>query len=237
MKKIFNISLSSSKTFVILPAMLGIAALVQACGASSGGSSSAQGLAPGAVGCPINAFGQQVCQGVTSTSTNQALGQACSSIQSAQQQLSQYIPNAQVTNATAETSPDGTAVCRVQFMQQPNYQGSRAFLGPNSGNGQGINTGIQLQPYDLANVTTSGTYTTGFFGGCGSNSVNGLLEGYVSGINYFVVGGMQLVIPVNGGGPLVIGLNQSQGSGGGMCLTIDATITRCIDSSGNSHPC
>jgi hypothetical protein len=208
------------KKAVTLTALLGMAVLTQACGKSSDSASnvvsgSVAPLFPGVVN-PVNT----------------TIYGACQNIQAAQQS-----GGVTINSAIATTASDGVQVCKVSMIEGGQYQGSRAFLGPNATQSSPLPTGIFISDYDQLQVSVSGTYTTASFSfGCGSNSVSPLMYAYVPGLNVFQVGTMQGEVPVNGGGILEIGLNQSYG-GGQMCIQLQATITRCIDSAGSTHPC
>ena len=213
----------NKKKAVTLAALLAMAVLTQACGKSSG-SASGDIATNGVIGTGIGGFVNPA---------NGTIYGACNNIGAVQSQLG---GSTEVSSANLATASDGASVCKVSMVMSLQYSGSRYYLGPNVTQSNPGNTGILLSPYDQAQISVSGTYTTGFFGGCGSNSVSGLMYGYVAGLNTFQVGTALPEVPVNGGGYLEIGLNQSSGSGG-MCIQLQAAVTRCIDSAGSTHPC
>lgn len=206
------------KKVVTLTALLAVAGLTQACGSSSSGSGPealTAAVVPGATGV-VSPY-------------NGTLYGACSNIQAAETQ------GTVINSATYTTAADGASVCQVSMETGGSYQGSRAYLGPNAPQ-EPLNTNMTLDAYDQFQLIVSGTYDTGVFGGCGSNSVSSLMYAYVNGLNVFQVNNSVQQIPANGGGLLEIGLNQSSGSGE-MCIEVEVNVTRCVDSSGATHPC
>ena len=221
---------------IVLSAAVVTAALVQSCGSSSSAP------VPLAQTCGVNMYGQSTCMNnALSGPLSGALYQACQpgGIQAANMALSGS--GAQITQASLQTSTDGSSVCQVDLMQEAQGEGPRAFLGPLAGTSQGELSGVTLAAYDSAIITASGSWSSGFFSsfsGCsGSSIAAGGVYCYVAGVNLFPLGSGVINVPPNGGGPLLIGLNQASGSSGCMALQLQAQIQRCVDTTGQIHPC
>jgi hypothetical protein len=230
--------MSKKNVYVAASALVGMAAMVQACGSGSG-----SGTAPvAAAACTLNSLGQCIS---TTTTANSALYEACSSVQQAQIALEESGINAQVLGGVPSTSTDGTPVCMVTMVSQSVYmnggEGPRQFLGLSAPGYSGVNTGIQVSGYDLITVQGSGTSSSGTFSGfsgCGSAIPTGTLDAFVQGMYAPVQISLgQITVPAIGGGYLLVGLDETPGSSGCMTLAVQATIERCVDSTGLSHPC
>ena len=224
-----------NKKGALVAVFFGVGILVQACGSGSGGSGAA--VAGSTASCIPQANG--TCTAVAASTTNAALYNACAE----QIQIASERTGYEVTAATYAASPDGTETCAVSFEQSISFSGSRLFLGPSYqqyGLGYALTTPVSVGPYDELAVQVSGAESSSD-GICNpSNSISTIAYGWISGVNYFLLSGATqsnpVVVPVNAGGQLYVGLNQSYG-GGCMEMSGYATITRCVDSSGTPHQC
>jgi hypothetical protein len=212
-----------NRKVVVFATLMTTAFLVQACGSGSGSGSSSGVLTTTTT----------TTSGVVATAGNATLYGACSNLYSGYTSGVQTIESAQYV-----TAADGTSTCEVTFeAPQVSFEGSRLFLGPSYpqyGLSYALTTSVNVSPYDMVSVSGSAEESSSSFACSPSNQQ--MPYGWISGVNYFALNGSQIIVPANGGGQLYVGLNQSYGSGC-MSLTATATITRCVDSSGSSHPC
>lgn len=229
MKKFFE----KHRVLTVTTILLGAAGAMQACGKSSGSGSNIQNASQTI--CGTNAYGQPLCNSISGSTTavNTTLYQACSA------------PLMGVTSANYEAATDtGVQVCRVTFQERYVYHGIEQFLGPSATYVSAAPLpGIVLAAYDRVTLSDSGSSGSGLIALCTDGGSNFGASRYVeiignSGANSAPVAeNLGLTVPAGGSGILGVGMDKSGTPGGCFYITMTANITRCVDSSGTTHPC